>query len=1133
MTDFFSSIRCRLLCLVLVALLPILGWTVYTDIEEGKKASVANEREALRVARLAAAFHETLMAENDRLLFYLAHLAMAEPVEPGCGPKFAEFLKTLSPRTDILVLTPEGKLLCGTPNCNMPTALTELSWFQKTLAEPKPAIFDYETKGGQTTGAFITVRPVFDAVGKLRLILTSRADFSWLADFSTELKPPAGTTISVRSFDGRLLVRHPFLGVKTGAIALDAVAGKTLAEKSEGSAESTGLDGVSKLFAFTRLRHTPHDDLYLNVGIPIKTIFMRANHKVSQTLISLVVVALLVLLVTKVISRILIIDQVKILVAATGRLTEGDLSTRIGDPYGTGELGQLAKAFDDMAATLEDRTARLHEAESRHRILVEQIPAVVYAVAPDSDCEFTYVSPQIHTLLGYSPEEWRTDSELRLSSLHAEDLKSGRQGIFCSRSVCDFDTPRHAEYRIQCRSGHRRAEVWVLDESFIVRDDAGHPAYIQGVVMDITALKEAQESIDALRLKIELILNSAGDGIFGMNSEGRAIFVNPAAAAMTGYDAEELEGKIIHDVIHCSNPGEANNSFKVCPISAALFDGKPHSGDDEYFTRKNGSNFPIEYVSTPTLERGVVTGTVVVFKDITSRRLMEEERLRLATAVHYSAESIIVFDPRFKILYVNPAFESLSGYGREEILGQDIRMLRSGKHDKDFFRNIQSVLDTGSPWKGRLTNVRKDGSFYEIEGTISPIGDGGGNAAGYVSVQRDTTREAKLEIQLRQAQKMEAIGTLAGGIAHDFNNILTAILGFTEITMDNLAEGTTERTNLEQVLNATHRAKNLVGQILAFSRNGEQERKPIRLSFLVKETGTMLRALLPSTIEIRQKINDNSDTILADPTQIHQVLMNLCTNAAHSMQGRGGIIEIEIAPVEIRSGETDGLEEEPSPGQYLRLTVSDTGHGMDHDILGRIFDPYFTTKGPGEGTGLGLSVVHGIVKSHCGFISVKSNPETGSTFQILFPQFVVENTGETEIAGPLPKGNERILFVDDEAGIAAMAQQMLERLGYHVTSAAMSSMALKLFSANPDAFHLVISDLTMPNMTGIELAQKIHAIRPSVPMILCTGYSNRIDRESLGAAGFADLVLKPLTRRRLAETVRTVLDEAYALSSLS
>lgn len=386
--------------------------------------------------------------------------------------------------------------------------------------------------------------------------------------------------------------------------------------------------------------------------------------------------------------------------------------------------------------------------------------------------------------------------------------------------------------------------------------------------------------------------------------------------------------------------------------------------------------------------------------------------------------------------------------------------------------------------------------------------------------------EEKNEInrQLLQSQKMEAIGTLAGGIAHDFNNILFTMFGYLELIISKLPENSQVAEWTKEVLKSAVRARDLVDQILTFSRQSEIKQKPLRIYLVVNEILKLIRATLPSTIQIRSNINKNCGSVMADPTQIHQIVMNLVTNAFHAMEEKGGVLEISLKDVILQGNDLNDLC--AGPGEYVCLSVKDTGIGMEKKVMDRIFEPYFTTKEKGKGTGLGLSVVHGIVKNYGGIIKVHSEPGIGSEFEIFLPK-INENPIDKkfEHSGPIMKGSEHILLVDDEQEIIGMLEKILIDLGYQVTPRTSSIEALKAFEANPNRFDLVITDFTMPNMTGVQLATHLMEIRKDIPIILCTGHSERINADAAKAMGIREFVKKPVLRYDLAKTIRQVLDQ--------
>ena len=493
-----------------------------------------------------------------------------------------------------------------------------------------------------------------------------------------------------------------------------------------------------------------------------------------------------------------------------------------------------------------------------------------------------------------------------------------------------------------------------------------------------------------------------------------------------------------------------------------------------------------------------------------------------------SANCIILrMDTKGQVIFFNNYAQNFFGYRAEEIIGKNVVGTIVPQKDSNGFDLAAMIKDISANPERYVSNenqnVRRNGEQVRVTWMNKVIYDEEDRIREILAVGIDVTEKWKLEKRLAQAQKMEAIGTLAGGIAHDFNNILSAIIGYSELSLIDTPKDDPIQNNLKQVLQAGGRAKELVRQILTFSRQRENDLHPIKVNLIVNEAVKLLRASLPSTIQIRHKIESNL-TVRSDATNIHQILMNLCTNSSYAMQENGGILEINLSDVDLNSnfaGQHPGVK----PGKFIKLTVSDTGCGMSPEVLGRIFDPFFTTKKVGQGTGMGLSVVHGIVKSHGGAITVDSLPGQGTTFSLFLPATDAAPITPEDSIQLMVTGTEHILFVDDEDFQADLCKRLLARLGYRVTTRTDSLEALGLFRQNPDDFDLVITDMTMPAMTGDVLAAKIISIRPDIPVIVCTGYSERIDREIIQKIGIKELAMKPLAMKDLAEMIRRVLDE--------
>ena len=536
------------------------------------------------------------------------------------------------------------------------------------------------------------------------------------------------------------------------------------------------------------------------------------------------------------------------------------------------------------------------------------------------------------------------------------------------------------------------------------------------------------------------------------------------------------------------------------------------------------SKFVHERCVTTYGEDDQPTRSLGTIQDITERVEAEEAHKRLATAIDQAVDVIVITDINGTIQYVNPAFEKLTGYSKEDAIGLNPRVLQSGEHPPEFYQELWKTITGGRVWNGRFINKNNDGKLFTEEATITPVKDDSGQIINFVAVKHDISRELELEEQLRQAVKMESIGTLAGGIAHDFNNILGAMLGYTRMAMDDLSKESQPYCDLSLVIQSGDRAADLVKQILLFSRHQEQGFIPIQIQFVIKEVLKMLRTSLPASIILKEHIDQNCPAIMADPTQIHQILINLCTNAKQAMAAQGGDLTITLSQTELK-GEAlppDNLK----PGKYIQLTIKDSGNGIEEKDLGRIFDPFFTTKGIGEGTGLGLAVVHGIVKSHRGNITVESDAQTGTTFSIILP--MAKSDPQTDLAKNeemIPGGTEHILVVDDEPNILIIRKRMLTGLGYQVSTFASSIKALESFRADPLKYDLLLTDLTMPEMDGKKLASHILKLTPDIPAVLCTGNSGLVTKEQTANHGFCKLLEKPIKPLMLAKTLRELLDD--------
>ena len=650
---------------------------------------------------------------------------------------------------------------------------------------------------------------------------------------------------------------------------------------------------------------------------------------------------------------------------------------------------------------------------------------------------------------------------------------------------------------------------------------------ILSITRDITERKQMEDALRESENKYSQLVDSLTDAILVWSGED-IIYANPAAFKLfRANQAGDLIGKRYLDFVHPDDRSESVERIKKSKNEKWIAPRREHR-----MITADGQVIHVESTGVPIQSQRQFQH-FGIFSDITERKQVEEKLRETEKKYRELADSLpqVIFevDLNGTLTYINHNAYALFGYTQEEI-AKGFNVLEAFIPENRERVALDIMLNIQGQKLGRqeYTAVRKDGTRFPVSVHANRVLREQ-TATGVRGILIDLTEtklveeeKKKLEIQLQQAQKMEAIGSLAGGIAHDFNNILSAIIGYTELAM--LNEGAEHcRAELNESLIAANRAKDLVKQILAFSRQTDEDRMPVKVAIVAKEAVKFLRATIPATIEIKTRIDDKSGAVLANSVELHQIIMNLCTNAQHAIGERAGLLEVAVQNTEIDLSQKNDLIE-LEVGSYVRISVKDTGYGMPPDVIKRIFDPYFTTKEKGVGTGLGLAVLHGIVKKYGGAIKVESVLGKGTTFHIYLPK--------TDIAAPFnteqPKipmgGSERILFVDDEKMLVDIGQQALQRLGYDVVSRTSPIEALELFKAKPDHFDLVITDKTMPGMTGDALAKELMSIRPNLPVIICTGYSQTIDHERAKQIGIKAFVMKPILLNEIAATVRKVLD---------
>jgi PAS domain S-box-containing protein len=759
-----------------------------------------------------------------------------------------------------------------------------------------------------------------------------------------------------------------------------------------------------------------------------------------------------------------------------------------------------------MLNMLEDqRRAEQAARQSQHRYqqLVDHARDGIFTLGADG--RFLFVNEGICNLLGYTPEEL-----LRLTIFDTysdESREGGRQRLAKIErgEATQFERPMK-----------RKDGSFVTIEASAWRTEDGH---VQAIVRDITEHKRSEAALRESEEQFRTMADFTYDWEFWIGPDGQFRYVSPSCLRITGYGAIKFQQDpdLFLRIIHPED--------KVAMAEHLAWEtaAPPCSLDFRIVTR-GGEVRWLNHVCQPVFRAdGTCLGRRASNRDITERKQMEEERVRLAAAIEQAAETIMITDAQANILYVNPSFEKITGYTRAEALGQNPRILKSGKHDAEFYRQMWDTLSKGEVWHGHFINKRKDNTIFEEDATISPVRDASGRIVNYISLKLDVTRETELQIQLNHAMKMDAIGRLAGGVAHDFNNLLNVILGYAEMALTKIETDNPLFKQVSQIKKAAERAAALTRQLRAFSRKQIGELCVLDLNALLTDLDPMLRRLVREDVEFTLSLTPNLGRIRADSTQIEQVVTNLVANAQDAMP-QGGKLIIETANLTLDSAHAESVA---PPGEYIQLTIRDTGIGMTDEVKAHLFEPFFTTKPVGKGTGLGLAICYGAIKQNGGHILVESAVGQGATFRLRLPRFAERQSRkrDAKISGALPLGTETILLVEDDADVRQLAEAMLTRLGYKVLVAAGGEDALRIAAEKAGTIHLLVTDVVMPQMNGKQLADELLKRHPQIKVLFVSGYISQEIADNGAFERDTLLLQKPYSAFALATKAREALEQ--------
>ncbi len=767
-----------------------------------------------------------------------------------------------------------------------------------------------------------------------------------------------------------------------------------------------------------------------------------------------------------------------------------------------GELIGIMGVSRDISQEKKIQQA-LMEAEQKYHTVAEFAFDWEYWELPNGQMEF--VSPSCERLTGYKPEDFIQNPKLIETIIHPDDRslwKKHKQNRKAGQTI---------EYRIFTKTGELR---WIEHACQEVIDFEGNRLGIRASNRDITERKQFQAALEESEQKFRSLFENAPMGI-GLYQDDKWVFLNPTALKILGYkDAEEIIGQPFIETIHPAYRELAENRSQLLIarkiVTTELI--------EEQWLNKRGDTVYVQCISQ-VLEYNGHPAVQVAFLDITHQKQIEEANRHLFAAVIQAAESIIITDLQGNIQYANPAFEKITGYRREELFGKNLSLLAADGQQNTFSPDILSGPRVGKVWTGRLTSKRKDGTLYKEVMTISPIRDPQGQIINLVAVSRDITQEVELEEQLRQSQKLESIGRLVGGIAHDFNNMLTGIIGYAELAVRASNDVEKVQSLCETIIRKAEDASQLINQLLAFSRKQILHVKPLDLNEVAREAHQFLERLIREDIELILETADTSLWVEADATALQQILTNLYVNAQDAMPD-GGTITLRLEKVEIDEAKCRSFPE-LTPGWFAQISVSDTGVGMDETVRRHIFEPFFTTKAAGKGTGLGLSMVYGLVHQHRGAIECHSQLGKGTTFRIYLP-IAEKKVAECQkkLSKELVKGQGRVLLIEDDLDVAEVLATILKRAGYDVIEAHDGQGGLQTIKKHHQDLDIVISDIYLPGISGIEIFNRIRDLKPSPPFLFITGYATE---DTIALKENAEFLQKPFSSSQLTRKIQDVL----------
>ena len=1134
MLGFFYSLRFRVLLVVALGLLPALGLALYTGLAQRKMAEDSAKQLALQLAQETARQYESQVTHSRGLLMDLAQRPEIRGDATAGATLCMNLLKSHPEYNNIGVAGLDGMILFTAMGASSSVNIFDRLYFRQALKTRDFSTGEYQVGRITEKRGIGFGYPVLDATGGVQAVAYCVLDLDWLRRLLAEARLPKDSTLTLIDGNGTILVRHPEPEKWVGRAMSDGSVVKTiLSSRTKGTDIGLGADGVQRLYGFVPLwKDSETGGICVAVGVPTALAFAEPYKIAKWNMLCLAIIALLAMLVARAVANQYVLQPIQALVQATRRLAGGDLSARTAVRGRHGELGQLAGAFDEMAEALEKRRiesqqtqATLASERNLLRLLIDSFPDLIYV--KDTEGRFLLGNEAVARIMAaVSPDELigKTDFDYYPKELADRFYADDRQVLTSGTPLKDME-----EHYTSCAG----PAGWYLTTKVPIRDANGNITGLVGISHDITARKQAAEALRRERDLIMRIMATSPEGIIMADPQGRITYANVRAEQVLGLTKDEMLQRA-YNAPEWQITDYEGRPFpeEKLPFSRVVATRQPVTDVRYAIERPDGQRVLLSVNGAPLLDQeGEVDGVVLTVEDITAHVCADEELYRSREMLQYVLDNIpqrVFWKDRNSVyLGCNKLLALDAGLtSPEAIIGKNDFEL-SWKETAPLYRaDDKEVMETGMPKTSyEEPQNRPDGREMWLRTSKVPLHDRDGKVIGVLGTYEDITDRQRLEEELRQAQKMEAVGRLAGGIAHDFNNMLTAILGFSELTLQQLPADSPLRRHVEQINSAAKHTQLLTRQLLTFSRKQVTEPQLLALNTLVSDTGKMLQHLIGENIELEILPGTETAMVRVDPGQIEQVIMNLAVNARDAMP-HGGKLIIQTGMAVL---DDTYLKRHPGValGNYATLSISDTGYGMTPEVKAHLFEPFFTTKPSGMGTGLGLATSYGIVKQAGGYISAYSEAGKGTTFMIYLP--LVEEGAEPQAPEPAtPKllgGTETILLVEDEIVVREMVGMVLRGLGYTVHEAANGEEALLVIKqSGKQNIDLLITDLVMPHMGGRELASRMQVSHPKTKILFISGYTGElVVRQGELDPGTAFLQ-KPFVPSVLARKVREILD---------